>query len=135
MEPVAEFPALDSPLRARQQQIAANFAVKIGVARAGWYRLTQPELVSAGLPSGTDPRMLQLYVDGQQVPISVTGELDGRFDASDAIEFFGLPLDAVSTDTRIYWLVAGNEPGRRIAQISLDGGMAAPSSYQADGRT
>ena len=33
--------------------------------------------------------MLQLFVDGQQVPISVSGEQDGRLDAGDTVEFYG----------------------------------------------
>jgi hypothetical protein len=61
--------------------------VKLGVRREGWYRVTQPELVAAGLNPNADPRLLQLYVDEQEVPIRVAGQEDGRFDPSDAIEF------------------------------------------------
>ena len=129
VEPHAELPDLDSPMRATQQQIAALPAVKIGVERAGWYRLTQPQLVSAGLSPAINPRMLQLFVDGEQVPISVTGELDGKFDPGDTVEFYGLGLDLPSTAERTYWLLEGGEPGRRVPQASLDGGATAPSSF------
>ena len=122
-------PDLDSPLRATQQKIAALPAVKIGVERAGWYRLTQPQLVLAGLSPAINPRKLQLFVDGAQVPISVTGEQDGKLDPGDTVEFYGLPLDTPSTAERTYWLFEGTALGRRVPQSSLTGGAAAPSSY------
>jgi hypothetical protein len=123
VEPHAELPALDSPLRATQQKIAALPAVKIGVERAGWYRLTQPQLVSPGLLSpAINPRRLQLFVDGAQVPISVTGEQDGKLDPVDTVEFYGLPLDTPSTAERTYWLMEGTALGRRVPQSSLTGG-------------
>ena len=111
VEPHAVLPPLTSPLRAIQQEIASLPAVKIGVERAGWYRLTQPQLISAGLATAINPRMLQLFVDGEQVPIFVSGELDGKFDAGDTVEFYGLGLDTPSTSERTYWLIEGREPG------------------------
>lgn len=129
VEPFAVLPPLDSPLRTIQQEIAASSAVKIGVERAGWYRLTQPQLLAAGLSPGINPRMLKLMVDGEQVPINVTGELDGKLDPGDTIEFYGLPLDAPSTALRVYWLVEGRELGKRIPKVALNGGAAGPSSF------
>jgi hypothetical protein len=32
----------------------------------------------------------------------------------DAIEFYGVGLDTLSTDTRVYWLIEGTQPGKRI---------------------
>ena len=98
-----------------QWALAAQPAVKIGVTHPGWYRVTQPELVAAGLDARVNPRTLRLYAEGIERAIVVTGEGDGRFDASDAIEFYGTGLDTPSTDTRVYWLVAGTSPARRIA--------------------
>lgn len=129
VEPFAVLPPLDSPLRTIQQEIAASPAVKIDVERAGWYRLTQAQLLSAGLSLGINPRMLKLMVDGEQVPINVTGELDGKLDPGDTIEFYGLPLDTPSTAQRVYWLVEGRELGKRIPKVTLNGGAAAPSSF------
>ena len=65
VEPHAVLPPLTSPLRSTQQEIASRPAVKIGVERAGWYRLTQAQLLSAGLATAINPRMLQLFVDGR----------------------------------------------------------------------
>ncbi len=129
VEPLAVLPPLTSPLRAVQQEIASLPAVKIGVERAGWYRLTQAQLISAGLATAINPRMLQLFVDGQQVPIFVSGELDGKLDAGDTVEFYGLGLDTPSTSERTYWLIVGRELGKRIPKASASGGADPPASY------
>jgi hypothetical protein len=101
---------------------AAAGAVKIGVRKPGWYRVTQPELLTAGLASNVDPRTLQLFVDGTELAIRVTGETDGHFDA---IEFYGSGVDTPYTDTRTYWLRASADPGQRIA---VDASGALPPS-------
>ncbi len=112
-----------------QTGLAGQAAVKIGVRQEGWYRLTQPELLAAGLNPTADPRLFQLYVNGQQVAISVTGESDGKFNLSDSVDFYGVGLDIPSTDTRTYWLVAGAQPGKRIGispiRTSIVGGAAS----------
>ncbi|MCP9494549.1 MAG: C25 family cysteine peptidase [Pyrinomonadaceae bacterium MAG19_C2-C3] len=113
-----------------QRRIAAGSAVKIAVKRAGWYRVTQAELVAAGLNANTDPRRLQLYADGNEVPMRVAGEENGAFGADKYIEFYGIGFDTAANDTRTYWLVAGDANGKRI-QFS-----AAPKSARAfRGRT
>jgi Peptidase family C25 len=96
-----------------QQAIAADKAIKIQIKKSGWYRLTQPELVAAGFDPSSDPRSLQLFADGEEVAISLSAE-GSQFGNNDTIEFFGVPLDTPTTDSRIYWLVAGNSPGKRI---------------------
>ena len=113
-----------------QWVISAYPAVKISVKEEGWYRVGQSELVAAGLDSGVDPRYLQLYTDGQEQLMAVTGSLDGWFDSQDAIEFYGRGLDTPFTDTRIYWLVAGSRPGKRIKVARARGYQEAPSSFQ-----
>ena len=89
-------------------------AMKLAVREQGWIRVTQAELLAAGLDPAVDPRNLQLFVDGVEQAIRVRGERDGSFDPSDAVEFFGSGLDTAWADRRVYWLVAGSQPGRRI---------------------
>jgi hypothetical protein len=96
-----------------QQDIAAGKAVKIQVRRSAWYRLTQPELVAAGLDPSSDARMLQLYADGEEVPIALSSS-GSRLDPDDTMEFYGVGLDTPTTDTRTYWLINGNSAGKRI---------------------
>jgi hypothetical protein len=98
-----------------QRALAADrTAVTIGVAQRGWYRIDQPTLVTAGLPIDVDPARLQLFTEGAQVPIRVTGGADGTLGPGDMIQFYGVGLDEQLTDTRVYWLVEGENPGMRI---------------------
>ncbi|HXI94070.1 MAG TPA: C25 family cysteine peptidase, partial [Blastocatellia bacterium] len=97
-----------------ESSIATKEAIKISVRSEGWYRVTQPELVGAGLNEKINPQSLRLFADGIEQPILVTWESDGSFDSGDSIEFYGIGLDTPSTDTRVYWLVAGEGEGKRI---------------------
>ncbi|MFL6276342.1 MAG: C25 family cysteine peptidase [Blastocatellia bacterium] len=114
---------------AAQSDLAMRPAVKIAVKHEGWYRITQSELIQAGLDPKTDPRLLQMFVDGRQVPISVAGETDGRFDATDTVEFYGVGIDSAATDTRVYWLVARAQGGERLTPVKAKGARAAEPSF------
>ncbi len=95
------------------QAIAAGQAVKIQVRQDGWYRVTQPELVAAGFDPAVDARMLQLIVDGQEVPIHLSTE-GAVLGDHDSLEFYGVALDTPTTDTRTYWLISGTTAGQRM---------------------
>jgi MYXO-CTERM domain-containing protein len=97
-----------------QWALAAGAAVKLSVNREGWYEVRQPALLAAGLDPRTDPRRLALFVAGREVPVLISGEEDGVFDPSDSLGFYGQGLNAPATDTRVYWLAAGDRPGRRL---------------------
>lgn len=108
-----------------QSALASQSAVKLAIKQAGLYRVTQSQLLAAGIDPRVDPRSLQVFVDGVEQPIKVMGEQDGRFDPSDMVEFYATGLDVPSTDTRVYWLVAGAQPGKRINTTSAKGGLSA----------
>lgn len=108
------------PPNEAQWVLAAKPAVKISVKEEGWYKVGQPELVAAGLDPLLDPRYLQLYVNGEEQSMMVTGSNDGMFDPEDSVEFYGKGLDTPYTDTRVYWLVVGTRPGRRLDTPSTD---------------
>jgi hypothetical protein len=113
-----------------QWDIVSRTAVKILVRSEGWHRITQPQLVAAGYDPAANPQMLQLFVDGQELPILVTGQDKPRLDPSDAIEFFATPLDTVSTDVRTYYLAVGSSLGRRIRfSQQNDGKLAGAQSF------
>jgi hypothetical protein len=97
-----------------QRAVASQPGLKIGIREQGWYRVTQPELIATGLDPAIDPRRLQLFVDGHQVAMIVTGQGDGRFEAGDSIEFYGIGQDTPFTNTRVYWLMEGSRLGKRI---------------------
>jgi len=114
---------------AAQADLAARPAIKIAVREEGWYRVTQAELVAAGLDAGIDPRRLRMLAEGREQPLAVSGEDDGRFDPSDALEFYGMGLDTPSTNARTYWLVPGAQAGRRIKAAKGRGARAASDSF------
>jgi CSLREA domain-containing protein len=96
----------------RQRELAAAPAVKLFVRRAGWHRVTRAALEDVGLSHSADPARLQLYADGEEVALRLD---EPAWQAgAGAVEFYGTGLDTPSTDTRVYWLVEGVGPGRRI---------------------
>ncbi|HWP42489.1 MAG TPA: C25 family cysteine peptidase [Blastocatellia bacterium] len=113
-------------LLAAAPSLASAQAVKISVRQTGLYRISQQQLLAAGLPPSVNPRFLQMYVNGQQLPIIVRGESDSRLDPSDSVEFFAVGLDSSFTKDRVYWLVAGSQPGLRINSPASSKGKGGP---------
>lgn len=114
---------INSPAGAIEDQwaIAAQTALKIAIKKDGWYRVTQAQMVAAGFNPTVDIRNLRLFVDAQEVAIN-TSQHNGPFGSSDYIEFYGRGLDTPTTDTNIYYLIAGTTPGKRVrGQVQLDG--------------
>ena len=115
---------------------ASQPAIKLTIREEGWYRLSQPELLAAGLDPRTDPRNLRLYLEGNEHAMLVTGEQDGSFDQADAVEFFATGQDTPVTDAHTYWLTGGKQPGRRIGLAKSDAkpGGAASFAYTVERR-
>jgi hypothetical protein len=114
---------------AAQSEVAARPAIKLTVKQEGWYKVTGQELMAAGLDPATDPRLLQLFAEGREQALAARGEDDGRFDAADSIEFYGLGVDTPSADARTYWLVPGSQPGQRIKAAKKKGTRLAPTGF------
>ena len=119
------------PTSAQQQKqfaLAAQPAVKIFAKHEGWYRVTQPELLQAGLDPNVDPALLHLYAEAIEQPIQITGATagPGGFGAQAAIEFYGTGIDTPYSGTRVYWLVAENQPGQRIPTLPVSSGSNQP---------
>jgi hypothetical protein len=111
--------------------LASQPALKIAIKREGWYRITQPEIVAVGFDARINPRLLQLFVDGRELPIIVQGEQDGRFDSVDSIEFYGIGIDSPFTDSHVYWMIAGDRPGLRVNVAKFDGTPSSSLSFPA----
>lgn len=133
---------------------SADAVVKILIDRQGVYRLTQPQLVQAGLSAYADPKKLQLFTDGVELPIKVSScgglanspsgknfksrkttvnmlvrpACEKEFGPNDWIEFFGSGLDTPWTDARAYYLVEGTQLGKRISVVDGSAGQSAPAS-------
>jgi len=101
-------------LKDEPPSVAQMSSVKILVREDGWYRVGRSQLISAGLNPKSNSKFLQLFADGVEIPILVTEDKRG---ALDSIEFYGEGLDTLATDTRVYWLVAGNRPGQRVDSV------------------
>jgi hypothetical protein len=114
-------------------KLASMQAVKMTIKEEGWYRVTQQELAAVGLDTKADPRRLQLYLDGVEQPMLVTGERDGGYGA---VEFFATGQDTVSTDAHVYWLVNGDRAGKRVgfANGQSNGGGVRSFPYTAERR-
>jgi hypothetical protein len=116
-----------------QQWIASQPGVKIRVRQPGWYRITQPQLVANGFDLSFDARKLQLYTDGTEVPIRLSTD-KARLGAADTLEFYGVGLDAITTDNRTYYLVNGTRNGLRIftSAVPGNGNSKKPEVLAAD---
>jgi hypothetical protein len=114
-----------------QGALASQAAAEIAIRREGWYRVTQPELAAIGFNTRVNPRLLQLFVDGLELPIAVRGEQDGSFNPGDSVEFYGMGLDSAFTDSRVYWLVAGDQAGLRVNQNKTEGVPSSSQSFTA----
>ena len=123
------------PVTAQQRQtqfgLAAGAAVKLALRSEGWYRVSQKELVAAGLNAGVDPKFLRLYTEGLEQPLRVTGAGNGPggFGPNAAIEFYATGIDTPFSDARVGWLVAGNAAGLRVADAANSGGASGSASY------
>ncbi|MEW6126674.1 MAG: C25 family cysteine peptidase [Acidobacteriota bacterium] len=129
MMPVAKYPASEGSAISLQPILASGKAIKIAINHPGWFRISKAELIAAGLDERLDPRRLQLFVDGREIPCIVTGEQDGHLDDGDGLEFYGLGLDTPATDKRIYWLVVSPQFGKRLNKIANVKGLPLNSSF------
>lgn len=147
---------------ARPQAFNRLTAVPSVLASGTWYRLTVTDegmykldanwFSSNGINlSGVNPRTIKIYGNGgRELPenilaerpvdlvenaISVEGEADGRFDASDYVLFYGRGVQGIKYDPNgqshyihhyarenYYWLTFGGADGKRMAtQASVAG--------------
>ncbi len=117
-----------STQRQKQFELAAHPAVKIFVKHEGWHRVTQPELIKAGLDPNVDPALLHLYAEAVEQPIEIAGASagPGGFGPQAALQFYGTGIDTQYSGTRVYWLVAGEAPGQRIHRLQPSTGSNQP---------
>ena len=62
---------------------------KFKISSTGLYRIDHAALANAGIPVGSiDPRNIQIFGRGQEIPLYIEGENDGVLNSSDYIEFY-----------------------------------------------
>jgi hypothetical protein len=123
-----DFRALDQAIGSdsqTQKWIAAQPGVKIGVKQDGIYRVSRSALQSAGFDVNAPVERWQLYTDGVEQAINVGPN-------GDYIEFYGRGIDINETDTRIYYLVVGNQNGKRMNPkiLRMLNGRVIANSFQ-----
>ncbi|GAB3204443.1 hypothetical protein ABID22_002588 [Pontibacter aydingkolensis] len=120
---------------------------KIKVVTTGLYRLNHTYLNNLGL-AGADPRNIQLFRRGKEIPLYVAGEADGNLGPQDYIEFFGERNDgaldrelykdpthqvhqlySIYTDTAAYFLTVGTIAGKRMREVNPAANGATPEPY------
>ncbi|HUN89365.1 MAG TPA: C25 family cysteine peptidase [Terriglobales bacterium] len=110
-------------------QLAGQQAIKIAVNQEGWYRVTGTQLGFAGLPGSVNLNTLRLINEGNEVPLRVTRSGNSL----GSIEFYGIGLDNQYTDTRIYWLIWGNDMGQRLQSVTPSNArLPATTGYEAE---
>jgi hypothetical protein len=90
-----------------QKWVASQPGAKIGVRQDGLYRVTRAQLQAVGFDVNAPTANWQLYTDGIEQPINVAAN-------GDFIEFYGRGIDKTETNTRIYYLIAGPQAGKRF---------------------
>jgi hypothetical protein len=118
--------AAQAQSQAAQEQIGGMSGIKIAVSRSGWQRISQPELVAAGLDPNVSAQKLQLYANGSAVPIRLSGN-GLTLTATDYIEFYGHGLESPTDLGQTYYLVVGKGPGSRILDVKKAPALLPPS--------
>jgi hypothetical protein len=93
------------------------WAVKCFIAREGVYRVDGRTLQAHDVDlRAVRPRDIRMTFRGQEIPVHVHGEGDGRFDPQDYVEFLGERPTTPYSRWNVYWIIAGNRPGLRVAE-------------------
>jgi hypothetical protein len=121
-----------TPTRARvalQSGFENQAAIKLTISEDGFYSVTKKDLLTAGLNPSVNQRKLQLWADGQQVPINLISNNPGKVDGFDNLEFYGVGLNSPFTKDHTYWLVGGAEDGLRFPISKTTPGAATVTSF------
>lgn len=95
------------PDPAKHLEVISQPGAKITSKAHGLVRVTRAQLQAGGFNVNSDPANWQLYLQGVELPIIVGPN-------ADYIEFLGKGLDTLESDIRTYYLIVGNNSGRRI---------------------
>jgi hypothetical protein len=110
---------------------------KFQVTEDGVYSISYSDLSNGGFPVGSiDPRNIQIFGRGKQIPVKVYGEEDGVFNTEDKIEFFARRNDgwldslvytdsdlvsnpgySLFNDTISYFITVGDQTGLRTLYV------------------
>ena len=121
---------------------------KIKIGKEGVYKIDFQKMVNGGFPSTIDPRNVQLFCKGVEVPLYAEGQSDGVLDPSDFFLFHATPNDgwldsslyvprtsqpqsfvSLYGDTSVYFLTVGNQPGLRFQDFDGSNTVGNPELF------
>lgn len=87
------------------------------LAKSGMYKITLADLQGADLAplAAANPANLQVWAYGEQVAAYFVGDADAQFEANEALLFYADIEPTIYSDSDVYWLSVGNEPGVRMS--------------------
>ncbi|MFZ2487209.1 MAG: C25 family cysteine peptidase [Anaerolineae bacterium] len=90
---------------------------RTNLAKSGMYKITLADLQGADLAplAAANPANLQVWAYGEQVAAYFIGDADAQFEANEALLFYAKIEPTIYSDTDVYWLSVGNEPGIRMS--------------------
>lgn len=92
--------------------------LKISIGQTARYRITYADLQRAAVPIATvKPAAFQLFRRGIEQSVYVEGQADGRFDATDYIEFYGQANDG-TLDSVLYQEASSRQPHTHYSLFS-----------------
>lgn len=118
---------------------------KIPVYKNGIHRISYNTLMGAQFPQGINPKNIQVYFRGNEIPIYIFGESDNQLNPGDYIEFYGQKNDGridsilffssgianpavnLYNDTAYYFLTIGTNFGLRY-NTQIDNNFSAYST-------
>lgn len=99
----------------RQRWVAAQPGLKFATKTNGLYRVSRQQLADAGFDVSVPTVNWQLYADGVEQTMLLTGDNNGGILGADGyLEFYGFGVDNLYTDAQIFYLVVGTEAGKRM---------------------
>lgn len=128
--PLQPLPPPVLPPNVERVQLDRQPALKIFVRSEGWYHLSQARLAAAGFDLRSSASFLQLFAEGVEQPLLILGNQNGQLGPNDSVEFYGTGIDTPYSDARVYWLVNGHRPGKRVTSVPASaGGSNSPNSF------
>lgn len=94
------------------QWVVGQPGASIYVRQDGMYRVSRASLQAASFPVNTNSANWRLFLEGVEQNI-IVGPGDQY------IEFYGRGVDVPETDSRVYYLISGATPGKRIPKRTL----------------
>ena len=100
---------------------------KLSVTQDGIYRLDADWFADSEIDlAAVDLTTLQIYLNGEEIPLEVRGGEDGGLDEGDGIFFFGEFRRRVDRDfesdfgrENVYWVTFDGAPGRRMESMGV----------------